>query len=296
WSAIATRLPGRTDNEIKNFWNTHLKKKLLQMGIDPVTHRPRTDHLNLFANLPQLLLMAAAAANFSTSNPAITSTTPSSSPWPGDICNASLMRLNLQSTTEDATTQLAKIQLLHNNLLQLLITRPPPSPTMEALNLGGGSTLPLHHHLYEHLTRVVNSQFESSVFPINLASDPIQILSNFPNIDAHQPNCDVQLQPVTNSKSFVNGENKNCDDQFLVIPAGNSLPGLFSASPDQRSSAIDQMEMVNTNTINPTEHISNPSSTSTTFEAWGELMGDDAGDSYWREIVDQTKSPSWSIS
>ncbi|KAI4369451.1 hypothetical protein MLD38_017888 [Melastoma candidum] len=27
WSAIAARLPGRTDNEIKNFWHTHLKKK-----------------------------------------------------------------------------------------------------------------------------------------------------------------------------------------------------------------------------------------------------------------------------
>eukprot|EP01018_Ginkgo_biloba_P005039 Gb_13117 [translate_table: standard] len=43
WSAIAAHLPGRTDNEIKNFWNTHLKKRLLQMGIDPMTHRPRTD-------------------------------------------------------------------------------------------------------------------------------------------------------------------------------------------------------------------------------------------------------------
>ncbi|KAK7345772.1 hypothetical protein VNO77_16383 [Canavalia gladiata] len=27
WSAIAARLPGRTDNEIKNVWHTHLKKK-----------------------------------------------------------------------------------------------------------------------------------------------------------------------------------------------------------------------------------------------------------------------------
>eukprot|EP01018_Ginkgo_biloba_P004391 Gb_00379 [translate_table: standard] len=43
WSTIAGHLPGRTDNEIKNYWNTHLKKRLLGMGIDPVTHRPRSD-------------------------------------------------------------------------------------------------------------------------------------------------------------------------------------------------------------------------------------------------------------
>ncbi|KAL5215590.1 hypothetical protein ABZP36_006991 [Zizania latifolia] len=39
WSTIATHLEGRTDNEIKNYWNTHIKKKLLRMGIDPVTHQ-----------------------------------------------------------------------------------------------------------------------------------------------------------------------------------------------------------------------------------------------------------------
>ncbi|KAE8786328.1 myb-related protein Zm38-like [Hordeum vulgare] len=43
WSAIATHLPKRTDNEIKNYWNTHLKKRLAKMGIDPVTHKPRSD-------------------------------------------------------------------------------------------------------------------------------------------------------------------------------------------------------------------------------------------------------------
>nr|AGC92177.1 myeloblastosis protein [Hibiscus sabdariffa] len=46
-SAIAARLPGRTDNEIKNYWNTHIKKKLLRMGIDPITHIPRLDLLEL---------------------------------------------------------------------------------------------------------------------------------------------------------------------------------------------------------------------------------------------------------
>ncbi|KAL8543276.1 hypothetical protein ACS0TY_003990 [Phlomoides rotata] len=43
WSLIAGRLPGRTDNEIKNYWNTHIRRKLLTRGIDPATHRPVTE-------------------------------------------------------------------------------------------------------------------------------------------------------------------------------------------------------------------------------------------------------------
>ncbi|XP_019457208.1 PREDICTED: myb-related protein 330-like isoform X2 [Lupinus angustifolius] len=40
WAQIAAQIPGRTDNEIKNFWNSCLKKKLLKQGIDPTTHKP----------------------------------------------------------------------------------------------------------------------------------------------------------------------------------------------------------------------------------------------------------------
>ncbi|KAL0653787.1 hypothetical protein Bca4012_096478 [Brassica carinata] len=35
----ARGLPGRTDNEIKNYWNTHIKKRLIKKGVDPLTHK-----------------------------------------------------------------------------------------------------------------------------------------------------------------------------------------------------------------------------------------------------------------
>ncbi|XVF78035.1 hypothetical protein PTKIN_Ptkin14bG0095900 [Pterospermum kingtungense] len=63
WSAIAARLPGRTDNEIKNYWNTNIKKKLLRMGIDPVTHSPRLDLLELSS------LLSSSLYNSSQLNP-----------------------------------------------------------------------------------------------------------------------------------------------------------------------------------------------------------------------------------
>ncbi|XP_024396304.1 uncharacterized protein [Physcomitrium patens] len=60
WSQIATQLPGRTDNEIKNFWNSCIKKKLRSMGIDPSTHKFVT---------PNPTLMEAGESSSSEINP-----------------------------------------------------------------------------------------------------------------------------------------------------------------------------------------------------------------------------------
>ncbi|KAL5172535.1 Transcription factor MYB61 [Glycine soja] len=43
WSRIAAQLSGRTDNEIKNLWNSFLKKKHRQRGIHPNTHQPLSE-------------------------------------------------------------------------------------------------------------------------------------------------------------------------------------------------------------------------------------------------------------
>ncbi|XP_023540491.1 transcription factor MYB80-like isoform X1 [Cucurbita pepo subsp. pepo] len=64
WSLIAAQLTGRTDNDVKNHWNTKLKKKLSGMGIDPVTHKPFSHLMAEIATTlapPQVAHLAEAA-------------------------------------------------------------------------------------------------------------------------------------------------------------------------------------------------------------------------------------------
>ncbi|CAN4077903.1 unnamed protein product [Withania somnifera] len=110
WSKIASRLPGRTDNEIKNHWNTHIKKKLLKLGIDPVTHEPLNkeentinqpihesdqnkdnDHQQVVV-LPESTSVTAAATSSELDNSSTLSSSASSSE---NSCNESKLALDM---------------------------------------------------------------------------------------------------------------------------------------------------------------------------------------------------------
>ncbi|XP_076900278.1 uncharacterized protein LOC143554397 [Bidens hawaiensis] len=60
WSTIAAHLPKRTDNEIKNHWNSHIKKRMTTMGIDPMTHKPKGGTQLLGSNLNHMAQWEAA--------------------------------------------------------------------------------------------------------------------------------------------------------------------------------------------------------------------------------------------
>nr|ASK85760.1 transcription factor MYB15 [Fagopyrum tataricum] len=69
WSLIAGRLPGRTDNEVKNFWNSHLRKKLIRMGIDPNNHKPHQHISPRMVNSHASHMTNSSSSMEDTSNP-----------------------------------------------------------------------------------------------------------------------------------------------------------------------------------------------------------------------------------
>lgn len=221
------------------------------MGIDPVTHRPRTD-LNILANLPQWL----AAANLGTSLMNI-------NPWE----NA----LRLQS---DAT-QLAKLHLLQN-LLQVLGCSPSAlAPNMEAASLFGAPSFPVDPQAYEFPTSNPQLSGLTGLQPTDL---PPSIPCFAP---PQEPGFEYEaMDDMKQDNGCAPTRKWNNNDGDELISSLYAIPALVSASPEP--SAANQMEKK----ISSAHETSNPSSTSTTFEAWGELMDDEAGDSYWRDLIE----------
>lgn len=197
WSSIATSLPGRTDNEIKNYWNTHLRKRLLSMGIDPVTHRPRADLSLLAAGLPLSLLAAAGLSN-----------------QQFDITSA----LKLQA---DAA-QLAKVQLVQT-LVQVLSNGVPTTPNLDLMSLIGSNTS-LGQQYYQGL---INGSLGSQASALTTSSS-----LGFNDLQGYNIPPAVCMDGL--SSTDVNGTTSNLNSPNVLPDESNGMPKLMSSSPEEK--------------------------------------------------------------
>lgn len=227
-----------------------MKKKLLKMGIDPVTHKPRTD-LNLLEDLTHFL----GGSNYG----------------------------SVMSTWESA--HLARVKLLQG-LIQA-ITRsslPMGSPFLGNFHLN--DLLQSNHQVdgNDSLGLVHDPIPVPSDFP-NLGE--IQLLNNYQDLGKPCTSFDGQEMVTPINGSALRMPGLSCDfanncivdnhmtSSFILTPPNSAPMVSVACSTDQM---LDQ--------INPSD-ISSHSSASTGFEVWGEFnLDDQASDYQWTDFIE----------
>ncbi|KAL9246944.1 hypothetical protein vseg_020422 [Gypsophila vaccaria] len=248
WSRIAAHLPGRTDNEIKNYWNTHVRKKLLQMGIDPVTHKPRTDHLNILANFSQIFRTPQNLDTFI-------------NPW--EINNS----LKQQSNN---FAELAKLQVLQN-IFQILNTNNSSSlPNID-------QTIPFN---YEIIPDNNNNNNDNNNNNNNICSSSLGFSSQAlnQNVPRHvtSETYDGTLESFSKFNNYNNNNNYNKSSLNTFHETLNNesrLPQLITLSLEG-----------NTNSTNGSSSLYTPVDGDGFFGGLEKVL-DDGNSDFWKEFI-----------
>lgn len=227
------------------------------MGIDPVTHRPRTDHLDILANLPHLL----AAANSLNINPM--------NSW--DV-NA------FRSQISDVA-QLAKLQLMHN-LLQVLS---PNAAT--SLIPSTNSAFPIQDYQLNDFLRHNNPQLQGTIVQNCVALAPNAPANIMTNSECSNMGNDVYQHLYTSKTSFQDTVDHHqigstCPNMEKNLST-DSLPALLPVSPERP--AKDQTGFK----FDTNGGSKDSSSTCTNFDDFADqLMYDGASEAYWKDFIE----------
>ncbi|CAN6985982.1 hypothetical protein IGI04_000870 [Brassica rapa subsp. trilocularis] len=254
WSKIASHLPGRTDNEIKNYWNTHMRKKMLQMGIDPITHEPRTNDLSPILDVSQILAAAIGNGQFGSSN-----------------------LINNNTALED----LLKLQLIHK-MLQIITPKAIPNITSSTNSLNPK----LDSVVNSFTTNSVNPKPEQAAIQLN-ANEQHDFINQSANEDFMMPPFENIWDSFEDNQlpGLVTVSQKNINSGTGMMPGyyGDQL----SEIPSNGSISVSP-ETSGLNYPGTTQHLTG----SDVMEDWEKFLDDETSDSCWKSFLDLTSRTS----
>ncbi|KAJ7963249.1 MYB transcription factor [Quillaja saponaria] len=165
WSLIAGRLPGRTDNEIKNYWNTNIGKKLQNRSPNSST------------------LITPKSTNLMKENPNPETRYPTRQPFKTDTGSTYVVRTKAtKCTTKVVISQQEpqKQQLLDHQLM-----KPMVAPLITSENVVGNITKPAVPELLSSSSPNIDHELD---FMADFQMDE-NFLTDLLNMDFSQPSC-----------------------------------------------------------------------------------------------------------
>lgn len=229
-----------------------MRRKLIQRGIDPITHKPISD-LNLLTNLSQLL----SPQNF------------------GHLMNPNWDNSLIRSQVLDASTHLAKIQLVQS-IMQVINTSTPFS------NLSESSLLGPQNNIAEFGGLLCNTSDPPPQTPFGFPSlgESPQLLDTFPAVTTNSMRSfEGGFEP-----EFVGVNCNNLNNEYYCAKAENGLlPPLVSAFGVVMSPGGSHLEDGKINSVPTFSSIHSPKANM--FEDWEKFLDSEAN-APWKDMMD----------
>ncbi|XP_073049099.1 transcription factor MYB106-like [Primulina eburnea] len=227
WSVIASHLPKRTDNEVKNYWNTRLKKRLARMGIDPLTHKPKNVS-------PDGSAQSRLAANLN------------------HMAQWETARLEAEARLVRESKRLSD---LHLQLLRKA-TAPPPPPCLDVLRVWLATTATATATVNGSFSSVTGSlESPTSTFTISSNSNaiPLNDLINGGSMVSINTNYNGVKGKMMNSQQFQDditcslnyNYNNTSTTDFVTTSYDNLVGFFFEDNEDDKSYWNDLLNLLN---------------------------------------------------